>query len=147
MNLDEKQNNKNFHRYFSQKDLLVRVPKCFLILASVYFVTQVMGFFMMFEKDENPENEQLIENNVNSDELDINEESLKLNEEVNSIGVRYKNINEGMSIKEAIRQKPFYLLASIICLFNLGPQLMTGNYKVSLNRLFFLLLDRYKYLI
>ncbi len=85
---------------------------------------------MMFEKNENSETERLIQNNVNNDDLDINEETLSSNEEVNSIGVKYKNVNEGMEVKKIFQQKQFYILSAIICLFNLGGSLVTSNYKV-----------------
>jgi hypothetical protein len=89
---------------------------------------------MMFEKNEESETERLIQSNINNDQSDINEESLSLNEEeVNSIGVKYKNVNEGMIIKQCLKQKSFYLLSTILCFFNLGSMLMTGNYKVCKN--------------
>lgn len=113
-------------------DLLERVPKCYLIIASVCSFFQIIGFLMIFDKTEASDTEQIIEiNNINSDDINEKQETLSVNEEVNSIGVKYKNVNEGMDIRNALKQKSFYLLSIIICLFSYGPQIVLGNYKVT----------------
>jgi hypothetical protein len=62
-------------RYFSQIDLLDNVPKCMLLLASIYFFIQLLGFLLLFENREEF-----------SSELSINDEP---NTEVtNSLGVK-----------------------------------------------------------
>ena len=43
------------NRYFSQIDLLERVPSCFLILLAVHTTLQLLGFCLIFEnKKETP---------------------------------------------------------------------------------------------
>jgi hypothetical protein len=62
-------------RYFSQIDLLENVPKCMLLLASIYFSIQLLGFLLLFEnREEFPS------------ELSINDEPIA--EETNSLGVK-----------------------------------------------------------
>jgi hypothetical protein len=64
-----------YKRYFSQIDLLDNVPKCMLLLASIYFFIQLLGFLLLFENREEF-----------SSELSINDEP---NTEVtNSLGVK-----------------------------------------------------------
>ena len=81
-----------YSRYFSQPDLLARVPKLFLIQGSIYLGLELIGLLIMAEYHENPnEDRQAIvneEENSDSDKSITSNSELILNDEINSIGVR-----------------------------------------------------------
>ena len=78
-----------FKRYFSQTDLLERVPKCFIIIGVIFASCHIIGFALLFEKKSDSETQSLVQNmNINEDrEVNI-ENSEKKEEETNNLGVK-----------------------------------------------------------
>jgi len=122
--------NQLFSRYFAQVDLLERIPKCFLILAAIYFGCQFIGYCLLFDKTDriDPEREPLVNNNKAINSNNHNEENSEI--QINSIGVKYEDPSEGLTILETIKVKQFYYLAIIACLSSISINLITLNYKL-----------------
>lgn len=79
-----------FQRYFSQPDLLVRVPNIFLIQGAIFVVLQLTGCLIMSEYYE----VEGIENVLVNEENEVQESEKTISNdvalaEVNSLGVRF----------------------------------------------------------
>lgn len=100
-----------------------------MILSAVYFGSQFIGFCLLFDKTEKTgsEREPLLNNNTINDN-DDSEEASKI--ETNSIGVKYDDPNQGLTIFETCKVKQFYYLAVIACLSSVSINVITLNYKL-----------------
>lgn len=99
----KRKKNKDFiylFRYFSNQELLEKVPKIFLILGGIYFCLLFTGLSLLVEKKDN------IILQINDSE----ETHLIKSEKKNSLGVRYENSTEGMGISEACKFAVFWML-------------------------------------
>ena len=81
-------------RYFSKlknADLLERVPKYFLLSAGVYFILQLIGCCLLFEKKDSQTAETDIEQKKNEENEELtqhlNDPVNKNTSEINSLGV------------------------------------------------------------
>ncbi len=74
-------------RYFSDRDLLNRVPKIFLIMSGICLCFQIIGCLLMFERNE-PSKRILIHNSINDDEQDAEKTELIYTKKINSLGLK-----------------------------------------------------------
>jgi hypothetical protein len=130
----------------------MRIPDLFLAIAAMYFVLQVLGIILIYEEDtsQTAKNfQKLNDDDLNNEEgrnsdLNSSREILTSSQniqnygtteqtaphiEVNSLGVRYENPDEGLTIKEAIFKKEFYFGTLMLALFKIAPSLIISFYK------------------
>ncbi|RNA25051.1 oxalate:formate antiporter-like isoform X1 [Brachionus plicatilis] len=88
-------------KYFSNPELLARVPKIFLILGGVYALLQVVGVGLLAERKDDP--------SVQINDFCEETELIK-SEKMNSLGVRYEDSTEGLSLNEAWKYAAFWML-------------------------------------
>ena len=87
-------------RYFSQRELLDKVPHFFLIMAAITFVLNIVGLSMMFEKKE-----------PNSDKADLI---------VNDALGAAEPAKPLLYFKQLIRRPEIYMLTILYSFFNIG---------------------------
>ena len=87
-------------RYFSQTDLLERIPDCFILLGSISIIIQLIGYVMLFERVHESSKEAADDKKYEYDKVNVcstediskiaqaDTEAKHPGEEVNSIGVR-----------------------------------------------------------
>lgn len=80
--------------------MLAKVPKIFLILGGTYFCLQIIGVSLLSEKNDD------LNVNINIEE----ETELIKSEKTNSLGVRYEDSSQGMSLNEAWKYAAFWML-------------------------------------
>ena len=100
-----------------------------MILTVIYFGFQFIGFCLLFDTTEKTgsEREPLLNNNT----ININDDSEEASKtETNSIGVKYDDPNQGLTIFETCKVKQFYYLAFIACLSSVSINVITLNYKL-----------------
>jgi MFS family permease len=115
-------------------DLLIRIPKIFLISGGIYFLLQIIGLLLVYEETAKKEDEDNLNENgslSNSDHLITNshQEDVTDQIEVNSLGVKYEMPEEGLTIKQALSVKEFYLGTLLLALFTIAPSLIVSYYK------------------
>ncbi|CAF0966220.1 unnamed protein product [Brachionus calyciflorus] len=111
-------------KYFSN-GVLNRVPKVFLLLASIYGGLFLIGNSLLFEnkKDEKPSEKQADDIEGKSDE------NVQDPEDINSLGINYKDPNQGMSLSDAFKNKIYYIMLAMIATDNIAASLVTTFYK------------------
>ena len=139
-------------RYFSKLhlDLLLRVPKSFLILGVLFAILQSLALLLICEvKDQVKVNDDSHDDEVsgvNTNQTDrqvivvVSSSPKDKNdndggggvEKTNSLGVKCNMPNEGLTVRDTIRTPSFILLATLFNVYPIGPDLFSANYKVSL---------------
>lgn len=101
----------------------------FLILSSIYFSLQIIGFSLLCEyyPENEPPNETTPIINADTDE-DI--KYIGKNDEVNSLGVRYLSSQDGLTLSQTFKQPFFFMLAVIMSTSTIAPGLVVTYYKV-----------------
>jgi hypothetical protein len=123
-------------KYFSRAhiEILERVPNAFLYLSVLYFMIQLVGVAIMFEYNPNESSHEELAsllNNTNASDASISQRKAEEENEINSLGIRYHMLNEGMELKDALQHRTFYLILSIMTLAMVAPRTVITNYKVS----------------
>jgi hypothetical protein len=95
----------------------------------IYFGCQFIGFCLLFDKEDRigSEREPLLNNSTVNNNDDCIENSKT---EMNSIGVKYEDPEQGLTILETCKFKQFYYLAVVACLSSVSINLITLNYKL-----------------
>ena len=128
-------------KYFSRLhvDLLERIPVCLLILAGIYFPLQMIGISLLSEP--NPEIGTMEEttgllSGASNNDLEGNANNQNNNQnkridmnETNSLGIKYNIPTEGMDLKDALRNRNFYMLTAMMSIALIGPRTLVANYK------------------
>jgi hypothetical protein len=151
--------NQFLNRYFSQAEVIERIPKIFLILGTLFSVLHLTGNLILSERREDKNAQKNEHPSINSDLISIdsteNLVSSKEYEETNSLGVRfektnfslyiflwknfcltfkkkrYKVLEEGVKLKEVLTMPVFYMLMFMGYLNVTGPGLCLMYWKVS----------------
>ncbi|CAF1022301.1 unnamed protein product, partial [Brachionus calyciflorus] len=92
-------------KYFSNKELLERVPRIFIILGVITAGLQLIGLSLLAEKTGRLELE--IVNEI-EEETESLIEPVK-NEQINSLGIQYENPNDGLTLNQAIKTPIFWI--------------------------------------
>ncbi|CAF0937012.1 unnamed protein product [Brachionus calyciflorus] len=93
-------------KYFSNLNLLEKIPNTFLILGLTYLIIQLLGFLLLAEKPELIETKTINVDNEFSIELPVNKQ--------NSLGVFYEDPNDGLTLKLASKKPVFWILFFIV---------------------------------
>lgn len=117
-----KAKNHNF-RYFSQPDLLVKVPFVFVIMGLVTVGFSAIGLLLIFEKKFNE-----MPNSSESEILNINDSDSPV-----EFKRTVEEIDDGkpsLTVKQILKTKEVYMLSVLYEGFFIAPVLFATNFKV-----------------
>lgn len=100
-------------KYFTQDDVLNKVPGCFLLLGGCYAALQLIGCLLLSDP---PDQYQLLHQNVTDDEAQYN-------------AVQSPDEDKSMTPRQALQEKTFYQLWFIFLFNGQGIQFVSGLYK------------------
>ena len=109
--------------------MLDRVPILFLLIAGINFIFQMLGCILLFEI------KQTDKTTLSGKDEEVLKEPLKNDHEpvktvkINSLGIRYEDPNEGLSISQVLRLPSFYILTLMLFNFGFAPFLVVSYYK------------------
>lgn len=98
-------------RYFTDEDLLSRVPHLYFMVGIITAALNFTGLLLMFERKNDPELEKI-----------INSEMKKGSEE---------EPTPLLTLKQALKVTDLYLISFIFCFAGTSISIFTINYKVS----------------
>lgn len=97
-----------------------------------YFAVQLVGVSLMFDYDSvgasREELTSLLNGSVNNASLTM--KKVEEENEINSLGIRYQLAHEGMTLREALKNKTFYMILVMMTLAMVGPRTVVTNYKI-----------------
>ncbi|KAL4219844.1 hypothetical protein ACF0H5_020255 [Mactra antiquata] len=141
-------------RYFTQEEVLDKVPSCFLILGGIYFGLQILGIVCLAEPPSISKQVQVkaktadIDYETNDDTLDkekhdLNKVGVSSNDQIDSIVINSAKQSENIdrnsepqkqlgileAVKVSLTSRSFYILWLTILLISCGMQFISGLYK------------------
>ncbi|ESP04964.1 hypothetical protein LOTGIDRAFT_156211 [Lottia gigantea] len=105
-------------RYFSQDDLLDRVPSCFLLVGGCLVGLQIIGLCLIFKPPESPEIESSKSKHLKEEVEKTGSDGQTMERKNKEIPIKIQE--KSMTVKEALTSRKFYIIWFLMLSFGMG---------------------------